>query len=179
MSFAATAVVWKASVKPAPKKLVLLALADCLNDDTGQLNPSMRKIAAMASCSKSQAQRHVHALVADGLVTVVANSAGGRPGATPRYALDMQRIEALIPTVSTDATGSVTATGRSGATGSAGAGDGSHGRSGRVASVRQTGSTHATRTIKNQKEPEENPPATPSTTPRVKDKAYFLQGMGR
>lgn len=120
--------------------LVLLALADW-SDDDGRCYPSMSAIARKARLSRSQAQRVVHQLIDEGVVTVTENQAGGAPGATPRY-----RILTARMTGRTDATGRGGATGRAGVTCRAGATgrihaqDGSHG-------CEDTGSAGATQTV--------------------------------
>lgn len=68
--------------------LALLALADW-SDDDGQCWPSMGAIAEKTRLSRSQAQRIVHGLIADGFVLVVGNEAGGKPGSTRRYQINL------------------------------------------------------------------------------------------
>lgn len=149
MSHAASAAVWRADVRPAPLKLCALALADWCNATSGELFPSMQAIAGKIGVSRSQAQRLMRQLIDDGLVTVVANAGGGKPGTTPRYRLNLERFASMpqtgrvdaTPTGSTDATptdsADATPTGRTDATGSVDATgrmdaqEGSHGCDGR------------------------------------------------
>ncbi len=134
MSIKAIGIVLDASINPPTNKLTAVVLADWCNDEGGSLFPSMSKIAAKVGVSRSQAQRIVHGFVDQGLLSVVANGAGGKPGVTPRYQMHLDRIAKLVKT------GSTHATGRAGATGRIHAQDGSHG-------CGETGSTHATQTV--------------------------------
>jgi hypothetical protein len=131
VSIKAMNTVWESALTPPSLKLAALALADWSNDEGGSLYPSMKAIAKKVGVSKSQAQRLVHTLVDLGLLSVLANGAGGAPGETPHYQMSLDRIAAH--TGSTDATGSTHATGRANAARG-------------VAPMRQTGSTHATQT---------------------------------
>ena len=75
-----------------------------------------------------------------GLLSVVANGSGGKPGMTPHYRLHLERIAALTET------GGISATGRMDATGGTGAQEGSHGCAQGVAPMHETGRTDATLT---------------------------------
>lgn len=134
MSIKAIGIVLDAPISPPTNKLTAVVLADWCNDEGGSLYPSMSKIAAKVGVSRSQAQRIVHGFVDQGLLSVVANGAGGKPGVTPRYQMHLDRIAKL------GETGSTHATGRAGATGRIHAQEGSHG-------CGETGSTHATQTV--------------------------------
>lgn len=61
---------------PASKKLVLLAMCDWAND-MGLCFPSMSTVARKTCISKRQCQRIISELVAESLITVVANQLGG------------------------------------------------------------------------------------------------------
>ena len=167
MSISLMAEVWRRYPRGGSEKLVLLALADWANDDGGSLYPSMSKIARKTCCSESQARRHVHSLVERGLLQVVANPHGGRPGATPHYQIDVSRLMGLAALYD-DRTGSASATPRIDATPSTHARDGLHGCARRVAPMRETGSTSDTLTIK---EPSKNHQRT--TTPKSEVLAVF------
>lgn len=153
MSVNASRIVWAAAITPPTNKLTLLALADYLHEETGRLNPSLQAIADKVGVSRSQAQRIVRDLIGQGLVSVLANQFGGKPGTTPSYRLNLDRIEALPRTGSTDATptGSTDATPTHSTdatpTGSTHAQEGSHGCAGGVAPMRP-------KPPMNQKEPE-------------------------
>jgi hypothetical protein len=134
--------VLSARLAPAGLKLTALALADWCNDSGGSLYPSMARIAERVGVSRSQAQRHVHALVQAGVLSVVGNPNGGKPGSTPRYQLHIDRLR-LLHTDSAGATGSTHATRRTDAV------EGAHGCTGGVAPTRQTGSTDATQSTNN------------------------------
>lgn len=110
--------------------LALLALADW-SDDQGRCFPGISAIAAKTRLSRSQAQRVVHRLIDEGVVSVTGNHNGGVPGATRRYQIKLEKL-----------TGSVNAnpTGRTGARGSTHAQKGSH-------PCGETGSAHATQTV--------------------------------
>lgn len=100
MSIEAINAAWLADVRPAPKKLVLLCLANMHNGRTGQLNPSVSAVAKACGISHDQARRHLHALIADGLLSVIGNEGGGyHKEASRRYRLDLS-----MPTPCTDAT---------------------------------------------------------------------------
>jgi hypothetical protein len=103
VSLNASRIVWAAAIKPPTNKLTLLALADYLNEETGRLNPSLQAIADKVGVSRSQAQRIVRDLIEQRLVSVLTNQFGGKPGTTPSYRLNLDRIEALRLTGSTDA----------------------------------------------------------------------------
>jgi hypothetical protein len=115
-------VVWDNYPSGGSELLALLALADWSND-SGVCFPSMVAIAAKTRLSRSQAQRIVHGLIADGFVSVLANSLGGAPGMTRRYRINLETL-----------TGSANATGRMDAA------DGSRG-------CGETGSIGATQTV--------------------------------
>ena len=96
-------------------KLALLALADHA-DDQGICWPGMNAIAEKICLSKSQAQRVIHSLINEGIVSVIGNHNGGyHKEMTRRYRLNLDRL-----------TGSTGATGSSNATGSTHAAEGSH-----------------------------------------------------
>ncbi|GHU35449.1 hypothetical protein AGMMS50256_30690 [Betaproteobacteria bacterium] len=108
--------------------LALLALADW-SDDEGQCWPSMSAIATKTRLSRSQAQRIVHGLIADGYLFVLGNADGGKPGSTRQYKINLDALTGRM-----DATGSAHATGRTDAA------EGSHG-------CAETGRMDATQTV--------------------------------
>ena len=65
-------------------QLVLVSLADQMNDD-GECWPSHQHTANRVCLSVKQVRRHITKLKSLGLITVVRNEKGGRPGDTPRY----------------------------------------------------------------------------------------------
>lgn len=127
--------IWAAYVGGGTELLTLLALADWADDD-GRCWPSIASIAKKSRLSRSQAQRIVHRLIADGVVSVVGNELGGAPGATRQYRINPDKLTGRIDATPT---GRMGATGSAGATGSMDAAEGSH-------LATQTGSTHATQT---------------------------------
>jgi hypothetical protein len=124
VSVRATSVVWDGYPGEGGSELLaLLALADW-SDDQGNCWPSMDAIAGKLRLSRSQAQRVVHRLIDGGFLRVTGNEAGGAPGMTRRYQINlhaMTRRTDATPTGRADATGSASATGRTDAQ------DGSHG----------------------------------------------------
>jgi hypothetical protein len=129
MSKIALHAVWEHFPRGGSDMLLALTFAKWCDDDGRSLHRSMSAIAKECRISRSQAQRIVHRLIAEGLIEVIANPTGGKPGTTPHYWLRFDRL-----------TGSADATGRMDATGSADAPDGSHGCYGR-------GRTDATQSI--------------------------------
>jgi hypothetical protein len=146
LSVKALSIVFDATIRPPTNKLLAAVLADWCDDRGGSLFPSMARIAEKVGISRSQAQRIVHGFVSEGLLSVVANAGGGKPGVTPHYRLHLERIEALQGTGRTGATGSTSATGSVDATGRIGAVEGSHGHTEGVAPTHETGSADATLT---------------------------------
>lgn len=139
--------VWATKILPAGRKLVAMKLADACNDHGGSLFPSMASIAADCNLSRAQAQRHMHSLINDGLLSVVSNANGGAPGTVPHYQLHVDRLAQPKPprgSIYATPTGDMDATGSAGATGRMDAADGSRGCTGGVALMQPTGSTGAT-----------------------------------
>lgn len=128
MSVKALSLVWESFPAGGSELLAMLALADW-SDDEGRCWPSMASIARKTRLSRSQSQRIVHQLIADGFLSVTGNETGGAPGSTRQYMIN-------FPTL----TGRMGATGSAGATGRMGAREGSHG-------CGETGSTGATQTV--------------------------------
>ena len=158
MSVKASRIVWRARIGPPTTKLVLLAFADFLNEKTGRLDPSHQKVADKVGISRCQAQRIVRQCIDEGLLSVLANHAGGNPGATPRYRLNLELV-ATLPQTGLDElgeTGEGESTGSASDTGSTDAQEGSHGCQGGVAPMLERGSAGATQTGMNHKEPKEN-----------------------
>lgn len=137
MSIKVMSLVWDKFPLGGSDKLVMLAMADWCNDEGGSLHPSHQAVADKCCMSRSQAQRIVRALEAEGWLVVVGNQYGGAPGATKQYRLNVERLRNCDGYQ--DATGSAHATGSVDATGSMDAQDGSHGCYG-------TGSMGATQT---------------------------------
>lgn len=80
--------------QPARKR-VALRLADLHDRCNGLVSTSMGELARATGLSENQARRHVHALVADGVIAVVANAHGGDPGKVPRYRFVHDRLAAM------------------------------------------------------------------------------------
>lgn len=113
--------VWEGFSSGGSELLVMLALSDWA-DDEGRCWPSIAKVAEKCRLSRSQVQRVVHRLIAGGHLFVEANAAGGAPGATRRYRIDI----ASLARAKTARTGRADATGRVNATCSINAQHGSH-----------------------------------------------------
>jgi hypothetical protein len=128
MSIRVMSAAWDHYPGAGSELLVLLAMADW-SDDDGRCWPSMSSIALKTRLSRSQSQRVIHRLIADGYIAVTGNETGGAPGSTRQYQIKLDRL-----TGSTHATGSVDATG------STHAQEGSH-------PCGETGRTHATQTV--------------------------------
>lgn len=136
MSIRIMSAVWDRFPGGGSELLALLALADW-SDDEGRCWPSMTAISEKTRLSRSQAQRVVHGLIDAGFLNVIGNEAGGKPGSTRRYQINLRALTGradATPTGRTHATGSANATGRTHAQ------DGSH-------PCGETGRTHATQTI--------------------------------
>ena len=87
--------VWDADLRPTPRKLTLLALADYGDDSGGRIFPSLADVAGKVGVSRGQVQRVVRSLIDDGLLIVVANANGGRPGQTPHYRICLDQLAVL------------------------------------------------------------------------------------
>lgn len=125
----------------AAQKLALLALADHADDEGGRCYPSMRRLAAHTSLSEAQVRRHVHALIALGLVEVVGNSGGGGRGSTRRYRLNLHAMTTVDATPRADATPDTDSR------------EGSHQRAEGLHRCTTTGGADATRTVIEPSEP--------------------------
>ena len=77
MSIYALKKVWELDVRPPSKKLVLLALADHQNEESGRLDPSLRRLGERCGLSEKQVRRYLRELEIDQIVEVTSNSKGG------------------------------------------------------------------------------------------------------
>ena len=75
--------------------LALLALADW-SDDQGRSFPSIGAIALKCRTGRRQAQRNINSLIEDGLVSVIGNINGGKPGSTRRYKINLSRLTGVV-----------------------------------------------------------------------------------
>ncbi|MDP2024537.1 MAG: hypothetical protein Q8L16_26940 [Hydrogenophaga sp.] len=98
MSFEAVAAVMNADIRPPSLKLAAVAMGNFLNSETGQLNPSMGRIARACGLSDVQARRQVHELIAMGILSVEANHDGGSAGASRQYRMHLDRLTATTLT---------------------------------------------------------------------------------
>jgi len=83
------------AVMPPTEKLVLLRLCDHANDD-GMAWPSVDRIAEAACISARQTKRVLKTLTEAGYIAIHGNEAGGRPGQTRIYRIDVQRFSAPL-----------------------------------------------------------------------------------
>lgn len=93
MSIKVMTIVWENFPSGGSDLLTLLALADW-SDDTGRCFPSVASIAKKTRLSVWQSRRIVHRLIDLGFVAVIANDKGGRPGATRKYRINIDRLTA-------------------------------------------------------------------------------------
>ena len=90
-----TALVWAAAIVPSARKLIALRLAELHDRNEGLLSASMAALADQAGMSANAARRHVHALIEDSIVSVVANAHGGAPGAARHYRFNVDVLRSL------------------------------------------------------------------------------------
>lgn len=88
------------AIAPAGRRRVATVLAQA--SDAAADAPvamTMAQIAAAAGLSKVQARKHVHALIQDGVLRVLANAHGGAPGEAPQYEFDLERVARRLAAV--------------------------------------------------------------------------------
>lgn len=137
---------------PTSQKMVLLVLCDFANDDGLSCHPSVAKVAKKASVSDRQCKRLIRDLEALGVVAVVGNNYGGKPGSTRHYQINVQRLLAL-------STGDTHVTGDNLSRVTDETGRGDTGDTPGVTNGTQTGDTHVT-------QPPKDPPVEPPKTPQ-------------
>lgn len=139
--------VWELAELSPSAKLVLLALCDFANERGDSCFPSIKTIAEKSSLSDRQAQRLMHVLINSGIVSVVRNDFGGKPGSTRHYKIHINKLttgDKLTPVI--DKTGDM-------------------GVRRRVTNLTETGDAHVTLTTK-------EPPIKPS---RAADEICFQE----
>lgn len=94
-SVSMVALVRAAAIEPKSCRPVSFALAAIHDGNSGHVEVSMRNLAAAVQMSKAQTRKHVHALVALGVLEVTANAHGGAPGTAPVYCFKLGRLQAL------------------------------------------------------------------------------------
>lgn len=87
--------VWERFPASGSELLAMLALADWCDDNGGSLFPSISAVARKIRLSAKQARRILHAFEGQGFLAVVGNEAGGAPGTTRQYRLNVAKIMAL------------------------------------------------------------------------------------
>lgn len=95
MSIKVTSWVWEAFPASGSELLAMLALADWGNDAGDSIYPSIRAVADKVRVSESQARRILRKFEKDGFIAVVGNHAGGKPGATRQYILNVELLKRL------------------------------------------------------------------------------------
>lgn len=83
MSFVATRWAWAQKTQSSSQKLVLLALADCAENDSWEYNPSVARLSSMTGLDRKTIMKALLQLANDGLVT-----ARGRNGGKKTYVLN-------------------------------------------------------------------------------------------
>ena len=174
MSNRASAIVWDNYPVGGTEKLVVLALADWCNDDGASLYPSISRIAERVCVHQRNVQRVMSRLIEQGVLEVIGNEFGGRPGIARQYRLRLDRIVRMRPIATETGDAGATRgnpTGGTGATRGAGV-TGGAGVARRVALASQTGGASATlTTIEPSLEPslererERATPAAPAPAP--------------
>ena len=95
MSIKVMTLVWDVFPASGSELLAMLALADWCDDQGGSLYPSMQAVAKKIRVSEKQARRIVQGFVTGGYLSVVGNHAGGAPGSTKQFRLDVAKLAAL------------------------------------------------------------------------------------
>lgn len=90
MSIRVMTLVWDCFPASGSELLAMLALADWCDDNGGSLYPSMRAVGEKIRVSEKQARRIIHKFVEQGYLDVVGNAAGGAPGSTKQFRLNLQ-----------------------------------------------------------------------------------------
>lgn len=91
MSIKLCQLVWRCAELPAPKKIVMLRLADRANDDGLRIHPTVPKLAAECSLSVRTTQDALRKLEGNKLLAMVADADWGRR--LPReYRIDVARL---------------------------------------------------------------------------------------
>lgn len=84
-----------AAIEPSVCRRTALAIAAAADDAGGTLAASMSALASLVGLSTAQVRKHVHALIAMGVIEVTANAHGGAPGTVPHYRFNELRLRAL------------------------------------------------------------------------------------
>jgi hypothetical protein len=94
MSFDHIALAINADIQGAPSmKLALIVLANHMNKKTGLCNPSVAKVAKQLGLGEKQTRILLHRLRDDGYVSIAMNALGGRPGNTPHYKINLEKLK--------------------------------------------------------------------------------------
>lgn len=90
MSFLATRWAWSQQTESSSQKLVLLALADCAENDRWEYNPSVARLSAMTGLDRKTVMKSLSSLTEQGLI-----SARGRKGCKKTYVLNVKAVPNL------------------------------------------------------------------------------------
>lgn len=90
-----TPLVLAAGIESPACRTVALALAELQDYCGASFAASMQQLAGVVGLSKVQTRKHVHALIAMGVLKVTANAHGGAPSLVPHYRFDALRLRAL------------------------------------------------------------------------------------
>lgn len=91
MSILVMSLVFKLPLPPT-KKLVLLCLADFSNDFGENIFPSVGTLATKSSCAARTVQRVLKDLEKDEFITCISSKAGGAPGSTAHYQINLKKL---------------------------------------------------------------------------------------
>lgn len=90
-----TSLVQAIAVTPAGRRRVALVLAGMHDARQGMFSATMDQIATAADLSKAQTRKHVHALVAEGLLAASGSVFGGTRGEGPSYVFNLSLLKQL------------------------------------------------------------------------------------
>jgi hypothetical protein len=94
MSIELMTLAWRTGLATGPK-MVLLVMCDKANDEGGSLWPSVKFVAKRSSMSERQVQRTLREFESIRLLRVVGNQAGGAPGQTRQYEINVRVLREL------------------------------------------------------------------------------------
>ena len=87
MSIEMSNLAWETKVKSSVMKCLLMALADHHNKDTGQCNPSLRRLAERTCMKKQTVVNNINNLIDAGLISKVKDPGDGGGRRSNNYIL--------------------------------------------------------------------------------------------
>jgi hypothetical protein len=99
MSVSVMTLVWKSYPGAGSELLLMLALGDRADDEGGSLFPSVKMLAQKTRLSERQVQRILRNMESEGWLFVVGNHAGGAPGMSRKYQLNVKKLIKLASEV--------------------------------------------------------------------------------